>query len=74
MTYLCKLKKKITGTKGESLIETLAALLIGVLALLLLPGAVIGATKANKAAAEQSVYRDENAANHGVTVTGFSIR
>ena len=69
-----RIKKKLRNKKGESLIETLVALLIGVLALMMLPGAVAGAAKANKKAAEQSVYSDENAVNYGVQVTDFSIR
>ncbi|WP_408069809.1 type II secretion system protein [Butyrivibrio sp. JL13D10] len=69
-----KLRAKIKSKYGESLIETLVALLIGVLALMLLPGAVVAASKANKEAAEHSVYAEENTTNHGVEVTGFSIR
>ncbi len=69
-SFLQKLKNK----KGESLIETLVALLIGALALMMLPGAVVAASKANKTAAEQSVYYDEGAVNYGVEVTDFSIR
>ena len=70
-----KIKNRIRSAKGETLIETLVALLIGVLALLMLPGAIVAATKANKEAAENSVYSaDAGGANSGVvTVTGFSI-
>ncbi|WP_026664551.1 type II secretion system protein [Butyrivibrio sp. FC2001] len=69
-----KILKRLKSKKGESLIETLVALLIGVLALMMLPGAVVGAARANRKAAEQSVYSDENAVNFGVEVTDFSIR
>ena len=72
ITKASKLRKKVRSQRGETLIETLVALLIGVLALLMLPGAIVAATKANKESAENSVY-SEGAASEVVTVTGFSI-
>lgn len=68
-----KLIKKARSRRGETLVETLVALLIGVLALMMLPGAIIAATKANKAAAENSVYSEDADPGSTVTVTGFSI-
>ena len=68
-----KLIKKVRSGKGETLIETLVALLIGVLALMMLPGAIIAASKANKEAAENSVYSEDADPGTTVTVTGFSI-
>ncbi|SEK92802.1 MULTISPECIES: type II secretion system protein [unclassified Butyrivibrio] len=67
-----KLRKRIKSKSGETLIETLFALLIGVLALIMLPGAIVAATRANKESAENSVYTEGNS-NNVVTVTGFSI-
>ena len=69
-----KLRKKLRSQRGETLIETLVALLIGVLALLMLPGAIVAATKANKESAENSVYSGNTVSGRDVvTVTGFSI-
>ena len=67
-----ELKNKIRSKKGETLIETLVALLIGVLALMMLPWAIVGAVKANKTSAEQSVYGEE-AGTGQVVVSGFTI-
>ena len=68
------LRRKIKSKKGETLIETLVALLIGVLALMMLPGAIVGAVKANKASADESVYSEEKSSEESeVIVTDFSI-
>lgn len=57
MSRKCRIKqstqKKLRQCRGESLIETLAALLIATLALTMLPGAIIAAARTN-AEAEKS--------------------
>ncbi|WP_026657971.1 type IV pilus modification PilV family protein [Butyrivibrio sp. AC2005] len=71
------IREKIRNSVGETLIETLFALLIAAVALVMLPGAIVAATKANKQSKEKSVYYSaENGSggfdNH-VEVTGFTI-
>ncbi len=66
------IRKKIKSSYGETLVETLAALLVAVLALIMLPGAITSAAKANKAAAERSVFNTsttEEVGNLSVSMT-----
>ena len=65
-----RLKNKIKKNNGETLIETLAALLIGVLALTMVPYAIVAAGRANKSASEMSVNKNQTTGNAlGDTVT-----
>ncbi|SDB14997.1 hypothetical protein [Butyrivibrio sp. INlla16] len=70
------IRKKLNN-KGESLAETLVALLIAALALMMLPGAIAAATRADLAAREESVYYEDSGSStgydNGVSVDSFTI-
>ena len=74
---LDKLKVKLKSRAGESLAETLIALLIAALALLMLPQAMAAATDADIAARKKSIYYDNPTQSTGseteVVVNGFDI-
>ena len=66
--------KKIKNKKGETLTETLVALIITALALLMLPGAVVAAARVNAAAAKQVIYMEKTSdASNGVDAGSCSI-
>ena len=50
------LREKLHTPAGESLIETLVALLIAAMGMMVLPGAIISAARANRAAADAYTY------------------
>ncbi|WP_029324016.1 hypothetical protein [Butyrivibrio sp. AE3004] len=74
---LSRVRRKLNNSSGESLGETLVALLIAALALTMLPGAMAAATKADITAKKESVYYDDPAGgtgyDNGVEVTAFTI-
>ena len=53
-----RIKNTIKEKKGESIAETLVAMLITVLALTLLPGAIVAAARVNQRAESQTTYVD----------------
>ena len=64
-----RIKIKLREKAGESLIETMVSLLIAVLALTLLPGAIIASSKVNSTAEEQSLYVGDGDEESDVTIT-----
>ncbi len=50
------MNKKLTEKKGETLVETLMSLIIGTLAFLMLPGAILASARINKTVGEISLY------------------
>ncbi len=64
-----ELIRKIKSSYGETLTETLVALLIGALALVMIPGAIVAAAKANKAASDATVYQIDNGSSTSINVT-----
>ena len=72
-----KSKRKLKSSAGESLGETLVALVIAALALLMLPQAMAAATDADMAAKKESVYYDNPDQSSGnenaVVVDSFTI-
>ena len=56
---LSKINRKIHNKSGETLVETLVALIITALALLMLPGAVVAAARVNAQIADQVAYMEK---------------
>ena len=63
------LRKKLRETAGETLIETLAALLVTTMGLTLLPGAIVAAARLNGAVKQQFVS-DASASGDGTSDGG----
>lgn len=62
-----KVGKKIKNKNGETLVETLVALIITALALLMLPGAVVAAARVNAISEKQVIYMEKTLeADNGV--------
>ena len=62
-----RIKSKLKDKNGETIAETLVALLITVLALMLLPGAIVAASRVNNRVEKQTTYVDYT---KGQIVTG----
>ena len=62
------IKNRIISNKGESLIETLVALLITCMGLTLLPGAIISSARVNKKAESQFVIKSDAEQGEGSSV------
>ena len=69
-----KLHRKLKESAGETLIETLAALLIACLGLLLLPGAIAASARVNAQAEKRFIYSaEDNSANQGFSPVDCAI-
>ena len=62
--------KKLKEKNGESVAETLVAMLIAVLALMLLPGAIAAASRVNSKVEDMTVYVDRSDDSKNFDVTG----
>ena len=67
-----KITEKLKRNFGETIAETLIALLIGVLAMMMLPIAVVSAARTNKKAEEISVYGEASQISEA-GVTGVTV-
>ena len=68
---MVKIREKFRQKNGETLIETLAALLITTLGLMLLPGAVVSSARVNAKAEKQFIYPASD--TDGASSTGAKI-
>lgn len=55
------MKKRLKSTSGETLTETLVAVVMVSLALIMLPGAVVAAARVNAAAKKQVIFMENRA-------------
>ena len=62
--------RKLENEKGETIIETLVALMIVVLAMLMLSGGIASAAKVNQQTKE---FRSELSLNQASVIPGFSV-
>lgn len=71
------IERKLKDTSGETLIETLVALAIACLGLLLLPGAIAASARTNQAAEKYSFYAPKGESGEGqsseTTVTDGTV-
>ena len=71
------MSKKNNKTKGETLVETLMALIVTSLAFLMLPGAIISSSRVNSEVSKLSIYGGDDVATsglgHGVGELNISI-
>ena len=68
-----KIITKITNTSGETLVETLAALLIAAMGLALVPGAVYSAARVNKSVRDAGIYTDAGTQSSPTIPTGGKL-
>lgn len=64
-------KEKLKERAGETIVETLASMVIVVLAMLMLAGAIVAAARVNAAAEDHSLYLNTTTGNE---ITGTQIR
>ena len=65
-----KFTGKLKEKKGESVAETLVAMLITVMGLMLLPGAIAAAARVNSRTEDMTIYVDKSDSSSNTSVTG----